>query len=160
MHHEQRDDQATSLRNQVEQQQVKYDASSLPPRSEVHQTRKAKAKWKISFPFIRFILLLFIVIILLVLTVKFWGEEYLSSAESEEEDHFAEQVFIKLNSSEEVNGSDMIIHEVDRMDTLFSISEKYYGNTNFVNQIKEANQLENDTLIVGEEIVIPNVEEN
>jgi LysM repeat protein len=163
MHHEQRDDQATSLRNQVEQQQAKYDnVSSLPPRSEVHQTRKAKAKWKISFPFIRFILLMFIVIILLLLTVKFWGEEYLSSAESEEEGHFAEHVFIKSNSSdtEEINGSDIIIHEVDRMDTLFSISEKYYGNTNFVKHIIEANQLENDTLIVGEEIVIPNVDEN
>ncbi|WP_208588113.1 LysM peptidoglycan-binding domain-containing protein [Gracilibacillus suaedae] len=152
MYHNQRDDQASSLRNQVEQQQAKYDNTySLPPRSEVHQRRKTKAKWKISFPFIKFILLLFIVIILLLLTVKLWGEEYLSSAESEEKDHFAEQVIIKANPSdkEEINDSDIVIHEVDRMDTLFTISEKYYGNTKFVKHIMDANQLEDGTLIVG-----------
>ncbi len=162
MHHDQRDDQAASLRNQVEQQQTNYDdVHSLPPRSEVHQSRKTKSKWKISFPFIRFILILFIVIILLLLTVNLWGEEYLSSAEPDEGDHIAEQVYIKANSSDkgEVNDSDIIIHEVERMDTLFSISEKYYRNTNFVKHIMDANIIKNN-LIVGEEIVIPIVEEN
>ncbi|MGP4041366.1 LysM peptidoglycan-binding domain-containing protein [Gracilibacillus sp. D59] len=164
MHHDQRDDQAASLRNQVDQQQKKYIKSdSLPPRSEVHKSRKMKSKWKISFPFIRFILVLFIVIILLILTFKLWGEEYLSSAESKESEHPVEQVFITKNSSnivKEDNNSDITIHEVERMDSLFSISEQYYGNSNFAKQIMEANQIENDTLIVGQEIVIPNIEEN
>ncbi|SFL84455.1 hypothetical protein SAMN04487943_104272 [Gracilibacillus orientalis] len=75
MHLNQRDDQAASLRNQVEQQQTTQDdTDSLPPRNEVHQNSKTKVKWKISFPFIRFILILLIVIILLLLTVKLWGE--------------------------------------------------------------------------------------
>lgn len=70
MQHDTRDDQASSLRNQLENRQEK---APLPPRSEIHQSIKKKIKWKLSFPFIRFILLLFIVIILLLLTIKFWG---------------------------------------------------------------------------------------
>ncbi|WP_058307554.1 LysM peptidoglycan-binding domain-containing protein [Gracilibacillus massiliensis] len=164
MHQNYKEDQASSLRNQINTDQTKHEIDSLPSRKEVHKSTKKKNKWKLSFPFIRFILLLFIVIILLLLTIKFWGEEYLSSAETEDSDQRVEQVFIKLNQSNtsinspKVEEQSITTHEVERMDTLFSISEKYYGTSEYVKEIIDANQLENHTLIVGEEIIIPNLE--
>ncbi|SHN20017.1 LysM peptidoglycan-binding domain-containing protein [Gracilibacillus kekensis] len=165
MQQDYKEDQAESLRNQINKDQTKHEVDSLPSRKDVHKSTKNKNKWKLSFPFIRLILLLFIVIILLFLTIKFWGEEYLSSAETTNSDHRVEQVFIKLNQSNtsidsfENEEATITTHVVERMDTLFSISEEYYGSSEYVKKIIEANQLENDTLIVGEEIIIPNIDE-
>ncbi len=162
MHQDKKEDQAASLRNQVNKNHQNHEMDSLPPRREVHQSYKKKTKWRISYPFIRLILLLFIVIVLLLLTVKFWGEEYLSSAESHESDTPAEQVFVKVNQPANRDTikktEEETIHEVKRIDTLFSISEEYYGSTEHIEAILDANQLEKRKLTVGEKIIIPTLE--
>lgn len=62
-------DQASSLRNQVEQSK-KNKLKELPPRSEVHVRRKGKTRWKLSFSFIRILLLiLFLAVIMLFIFV-------------------------------------------------------------------------------------------
>lgn len=64
-------DQASSLRNQVEQSK-RNKLTKLPPRSEVHTRRKGKTKWKLSFSFIRILLLLLFmgVIILFIFVIR------------------------------------------------------------------------------------------
>ncbi|UOQ47552.1 LysM peptidoglycan-binding domain-containing protein [Gracilibacillus caseinilyticus] len=153
------EDQAASLRDQIERQQGQEN-DALPPRSEVHKNKKQKSKWKISFPLIRFMLILFIAIIVLIWTMRYWGEEYLSKAVQEKSDHSVEEVTIKSKSStvEQLHQEvDLVTHVVRKMDSLFSISEQYYGTSEYVDIIIEANDIENRTLIVGQEITIPNI---
>ena len=62
-------DQASSLRNQVEQTK-KNKMTELPPRSEIHARKKGKTNWKLSFSFVRiFLLILFLAMIILFIFV-------------------------------------------------------------------------------------------
>lgn len=62
-------DQASSLRNQVEQTKNE-EIVNLPPRSEVHAKKKGKMHVKFSFPVIRITLLsVFIAIIILFIFI-------------------------------------------------------------------------------------------
>ncbi|UOQ85905.1 LysM peptidoglycan-binding domain-containing protein [Gracilibacillus salinarum] len=155
------EDQAASLRDRVERQQ-EHENDRLPPRSEVHKNKKQTSKWKISFPLIRFMVILFIAIIVLLWTMRYWGEEYLSKAVQEEVDHGVEEVTVKSRSSsgneQLYQEADIVTHVVRKMDSLFSISEQYYGTSEYVDLIIEANEIEKRTLIVGQEITIPDIE--
>lgn len=86
-------DQAYELRTLMEQidqtAQIEDEASNrdyrnneehvsvldLPPRSQVHDNKKTRFKWKISFPLVRLLFVVFIIIIILVLTYQIWGKD-------------------------------------------------------------------------------------
>ncbi|WP_079479922.1 hypothetical protein [Halobacillus salinus] len=71
-----RKDQAESLRAYTEQGNFKEEVSALdlPPRSEVHNQKQKKAKWRLNTLWIRFLFLIFIIIISLFLTYSYWDE--------------------------------------------------------------------------------------
>lgn len=90
---ETKDDQAQLLREQMEeinQNEVleddtepffadmndDIDVLNLPPRSTVHDEKKAKFQWKISFAFVRFFAILFVIIVILVLTYDYWADYF------------------------------------------------------------------------------------
>ncbi|MGP4060119.1 hypothetical protein [Halobacillus sp. H74] len=50
------------------------DVLDLPPRKDVHQSKAAKTKWKVSNLWIRFLLIAFIVLISLILSYPYWDE--------------------------------------------------------------------------------------
>ena len=54
------------------------------------------------------------------------------------------------------SGSTVIIkYRVQRGDTLWSIAQRFYGNGNLYNKIKEANNLTDDVIYVGQFLNIP-----
>ncbi|WP_163537677.1 LysM peptidoglycan-binding domain-containing protein [Gracilibacillus sp. YIM 98692] len=136
---------------------TQINKGKLPPRSAVHQRKKNKRK--ISFPFIRILLFLFILMTVLIMTFKIWGKEYLNSVgiTSAEQETIGQQVRIKQSSNVTVGQQSMstLYHTVKKEDTLFSIAEQYYSDPTKANWIVEANQLENRTLVVGMELIIP-----
>ncbi|WP_138416903.1 hypothetical protein [Aquibacillus sediminis] len=74
---------------------------NLPPRSQVHEDKKTKVKWKISYPLVRLLLILFILIVMLLLTYQLWGKETIEAPITEQpfQHHPAgEKVKIKPNS--------------------------------------------------------------
>lgn len=154
------EDQATRLRTRVENmhQSRNHVQKALPPRKEFHQNKKQKTKWKISFPLIRLLVIVFIVIILLFLTIKFWGEGYLSSAETSATQDSFDQVKIKLQSSNE--HTDYQVHTVANRESLFSISKQYYGSTDYVQEIIDVNEISDKGLVVGQKLIIPIIEKD
>lgn len=60
-----RRDQAKSLRHKTEQQvmnEEREQSSSLPSRSEIHQHKRQKHKWKLKYPIIKLLALFFILL--------------------------------------------------------------------------------------------------
>jgi len=55
-------------------QEIKMDVLSLPPRSEVHQTNK-RTRIRLSKPLKRFIFVLFLIIIIISGSMYFFGNE-------------------------------------------------------------------------------------
>lgn len=56
------------------------------------------------------------------------------------------------------NGQTMAVYyKVQRGDTLYKISEKFYGDTSRLDEIRSANTVTGDTLTRGQEIIIPGV---
>ncbi|MBA2173840.1 hypothetical protein H0266_02900 [Halobacillus locisalis] len=74
-------DQAESLRTYKEEGGFKegMDVLDLPPRSEVHQQRTKKTKWKISSMWIRFLFLWFVIIAAILLSFPYWDRWFGSS---------------------------------------------------------------------------------
>ena len=144
------EDQATRLRNQMEQIQQEStkvqdyqkeltpeisidpksttdaDILNLPPRSHVHDDKNKKTKWKISFLFVRFLLVLFLIIVTLILTYNnWWGEDLLQSAEKNSDySHPAgEEVnIVPLN----MRFSDEVTIQVQIDDVVTDLTGKYY----------------------------------
>lgn len=154
------EDQAARLRTKAENmhQAKSKEKHSFPPRREFHQHKKKNSKWKISFPLIRLLLVVFIVIILLFLTVKFWGEGYLSSAETASTQSSFDQVRIKLQNNNESDNYQ--VHIVESSDTLFSISRQYYGSPDYAEEILASNEITDQGLLVGQKLIIPVIEKD
>lgn len=51
------------------------DASSLPPRSDVHKDKKKKTKLKIKYPIIRLLVLFFILLPISILSLKYYADQ-------------------------------------------------------------------------------------
>lgn len=54
------------------------DILNLPPRKAVHDERKTKTKWKISFAFVRFFAILLFILAILIFTYSYWGSYFLN----------------------------------------------------------------------------------
>ncbi|MGF9763724.1 LysM peptidoglycan-binding domain-containing protein [Microvirga sp. 0TCS3.31] len=50
------------------------------------------------------------------------------------------------------------IHTVERGETLSSLSKRYYGREDYADVIQRANKLNTDTVFVGEELKIPEID--
>ncbi|WP_440895757.1 hypothetical protein ACS127_14585 [Amphibacillus sp. Q70] len=58
------------------------DVLNLPPRRTIHDEKKAKIQWKISFAFVRFFVILFVILVILVLTYSYWGDYFFENSGS------------------------------------------------------------------------------
>lgn len=69
-------DQAETLRTYKREGGFEEDISvlDLPPRSEVHQSKPKKTKWKLNILWLRFLFILLIIIISVFLSYPYWGE--------------------------------------------------------------------------------------
>ncbi|QDP40492.1 LysM peptidoglycan-binding domain-containing protein [Radiobacillus deserti] len=151
------------------QEDKEVNILELPPRSQVHSNTKSKVKWKISFPLVRFLVLLFLIITVLILTYRIWGEDFLQTSDKEnEETNELEEVIVgeKKDTPQEEQPSTLVqekdpdsvglqIYSVEEGDTLASIAEKFYGNAEDQQLIIDANGLTNKTLKVGQVLRIP-----
>ncbi len=147
------------------------DILNLPPRSNVHDDKKKKTKWKISFLFIRFLLVLFLIIVALILTYNKWGDELLHSAEKNSEYahpagekvsivpvhmRFSDEITIQVqidNVTTDLTGKYYTVREGD---TLASIAEVYYGSTYLTTYLRDINKLETIKLYEDQQIFLPN----
>ncbi|UFT97654.1 LysM peptidoglycan-binding domain-containing protein [Radiobacillus kanasensis] len=162
------DEQPPRLSSQEEKE---LNILELPPRSQIHTNKKTKVKWKISFPFVRFLVLLFLIITVLVLTYKIWGEDFLQSKDflnETETDSSHEEVIVGEKQNKEPEGDqqslvqskepDLVglqIYNVKEGDTLSSIAIEFYGNAEDQQLIIDVNGLTNKTLKVGQVLKIP-----
>jgi LysM repeat protein len=63
-------DQAERLRKRIEKiNEVNHDESQLPPRNDLHRSRKKKTKWKLRYPIIRLLALFFILLPITIFSV-------------------------------------------------------------------------------------------
>ncbi|SEN42002.1 hypothetical protein SAMN04488134_10138 [Amphibacillus marinus] len=85
------------------------DVLNLPPRSQVHDEENARLKWKVSYAFVRFFVIIFILIVVLVLTFNYWGEHFFPSSSPSEQPRnlVGDQVLV-------VNDSAILSEEVSR----------------------------------------------
>ncbi len=80
-------------------------------------------------------------------------EEAIQSEEAEKQE---EAIQSEENGKREENRSDVQYYQIQRGDTLYTISQKLYGNTDNVNKICEMNQIENpDNIKYGQKILLP-----
>ncbi|RCW64885.1 LysM peptidoglycan-binding domain-containing protein [Saliterribacillus persicus] len=161
-------DQADNLRQKVSQQgnEKEYEQDNkLPPRREVHQDNKKPVKVKISFPMLRLLFVLFLILVGLLVSYKYWGDDFLLSAElfgnnTDADKNAAEIVFIQPNVNNNpgvdiTEEKEYQVHTVEEKDTLESIAEKYYQDTDVVDYLIEVNQLEGRDILEGQELIIP-----
>ncbi|MBM7569797.1 LysM peptidoglycan-binding domain-containing protein [Aquibacillus albus] len=99
----------------------------LPPRSQVHAGKKAKMKWKISFPLVRLLFVLFLLIVGLVLTYQVWGKDLLetsSAKQSMEQNPAGELVQVKFQHDDHpVKDTIQISKEEKIVDSLTNSNE-------------------------------------
>jgi LysM repeat protein len=63
-------DQAERLRKRIEKiNDVNHDKSQLPPRNDLHRSRKKKTKWKLKYPIIRLLVLFFILLPITIFSI-------------------------------------------------------------------------------------------
>ncbi|WP_053219365.1 hypothetical protein [Virgibacillus senegalensis] len=90
MEEESSKDQASQLRDLVEEmdentdsgeemkdhfEQEEVNVLNLPPRKEVHQSKKTRIKWKLSLPLIRLLVILFLLIVAVIASFQLWGDQ-------------------------------------------------------------------------------------
>lgn len=83
---EQNRDQAERLRHKIEQIKENPRASraskKLPPRSEVHNQKRKKTKWKLKYPIIRLLVLFFILLPIIIFSIYTYNEKQRLGAEN------------------------------------------------------------------------------
>jgi LysM repeat protein len=63
-------DQAERLRKRIEKiNEDNHDESQLPPRNDLHRSRKKKTKWKLKYPIIRLLVLFFILLPITIFSI-------------------------------------------------------------------------------------------
>ncbi|ENH97364.1 peptidoglycan-binding LysM [Gracilibacillus halophilus YIM-C55.5] len=162
-------DQASSLRAQIKKstlQDPEQLPDVLPPRSVTHTKRKKRNKG-FSYLFIRLLFGLFILLLLLMITYPYWGASLFGSLSLDGKETAQEttgqdiqggaEVIVRENTIEETSNhqSQPNLHVVQETDTLLSIAEKYYHHQRYIDLIIQENQLENNTIVVGETLMIP-----
>lgn len=78
------------------------------------------------------------------------------ATQSEETEKQEEAIQSEENGKREEIKSDVQYYQIQRGDTLYTISQKLYGNTDNVNKICEMNQIDNpDNIKYGQKILLP-----
>ncbi|GAA5415398.1 hypothetical protein Pryu01_00422 [Paraliobacillus ryukyuensis] len=180
-------DQAENLRRHMEESeqdaheqafnQADINVLDLPPRSEVHQNKKKKTRWKFNQLFLRFLIFLFVLVIILVVTYPYWGKEFLESTQQDGLKEVGGQSVQVVSSNQKLTEERTVEFELDpnsdetieltgryyrvsEGDTLESIVNTYYKNPDVINVLKKINQLEDETIKPGEELFLPQLEES
>lgn len=144
---EEKDDQASLLRQQIEAVQNHNSTESaeiehkttdtdkdwqvnvldLPPRSEIHAEKEAKVKLKISFALIRLVVILFLIIVGFILTYHFWGDQFLHSAEHNSNSNaVGERVRILANSQTLSNEVTIYVQLNSENEEVTPLTGRYY----------------------------------
>jgi LysM repeat protein len=179
------EDQAEGLRELVQQQNqpIKEDRVSLPPRSEVHRKKpkkREKKKWKLKYPLVRLLVLFFILLPISMLSIYYTNQDSkMVTVVTRSETGSYESVNIapvekgttessssttaaqnrpavktkKTNKKE--TGQKVITHVVQENETLYSIAMKYYQSDRGMEIIKKWNHLQNTQLHRGQVLQIP-----
>ncbi|SDB91508.1 hypothetical protein SAMN05421734_102442 [Pelagirhabdus alkalitolerans] len=170
------DDQAHTLREQMESIQSHSETQSntedehrndvddsmdllnLPPRSEVHDEKEQKVRWKFSYALIRFVVVIFFIIVAILLSYHYWGDLFYNSDTMNElrADQTIDRVQVVSNQnglSEEVERTFSLSSE-DRTrtikghyyftqndETLEQVVDAFYQTHNSLPLIKEINDI-------------------
>ncbi|MFB1050466.1 hypothetical protein [Paraliobacillus sp. JSM ZJ581] len=181
------EDQAANLREHMkhkdpidqneEIEHKEIDVLDLPPRSEIHQGKSKKTRWKINLIFLRFLFLLFIIVIILVITYQYWGKDLLDKAVQEDNskrtsaetvqvvsptNELSEEVTIQLELGEKVTDQIELTgryYFISNEETLEDIAMEYYNTLEVVEMLKRVNQLEAETIKQGEKLFLPTIDE-
>ncbi|SER14064.1 LysM domain-containing protein [Gracilibacillus ureilyticus] len=148
------DDQASSLRDLVKDREDKdQKEKGLPPRSAIHQKKRKREKRK-KIHLISVLLVVFLFIVIVILFFPFWGDSLLTSKLPDQQQNIPiEQVY--LNENNKVEFQEGVYHTVTSDDTLFSIAQQYYNDKEKVELIILANDIQDNTIVVGTRLFIP-----
>ncbi|WP_194287280.1 LysM peptidoglycan-binding domain-containing protein [Gracilibacillus oryzae] len=151
------DDQASSLRELVTKSDLedKENEYRLPPRSSIHRKKQKREKRK-KVHLISVLLFVFLFIVILLLFFPFWGESiFVSSLSNEQQNLPMEKVY--LNNDITVNLQEGIYHTVRPQDTWDSIARQYYHDEKMAEVIMKANDTEDNKIVVGSRLFIPDI---
>ncbi|WP_017472218.1 hypothetical protein [Amphibacillus jilinensis] len=139
--------------------QEDIDVLNLPPRSEVHDEKSSRVKWKVSYALIRLFAILFIIIVVLILTFNYWGSYFIqlnSSPDAEANqvgetvqiisrgDQLSDEVTRRFQLNDDDDQQTEIIgryYQTQVNDSLQSIIEMFYENDQYLPLIKRINNL-------------------
>ncbi|MCZ0701838.1 hypothetical protein J2T56_000387 [Natronobacillus azotifigens] len=163
---------------QREDTEIEMDVLNLPPRSEIHDEKRAKTRLKISIALVRLLVVLFLIIVGIVLTYHFWGDLFSQSIEHQAaaRNRAGETVQIISNTdslSQEVTIYAQLDPDIDELtpltgryyytkadDTIESIAERFYQSSEIISLLRLVNNLtEDSSLENNQQIFLPTIQE-
>lgn len=162
---------------QREDTEIEMDVLNLPPRSEIHDEKRAKTRLKISIALVRLLVVLFLIIVGIVLTYHFWGDLFSQSIEHQAatRNRAGETVQIISNTdslSQEVTIYAQLDPDIDELtpltgsyyytkadDTIESIAERFYQSSEIISLLRLVNNLTEDSLENNQQIFLPTIQE-